>query len=271
MDRTFDRVQPIDFHNHLIPGVDDGAQDIEQARTGVQALTSQGIREFIVTPHVAGALVENHAHLIARLTEIDAGWERLRELIDAEFPDVTIHRGAEVKLDTPQPDVSDRRLRLAETKFTLVEFPYLTIPPASERALSHLASNGWIPVVAHPERYKGVEKAFQTVAEWRRAGAYLQVNAGSVLGRYGESAQKAALELLERGWVSYLCSDFHSRGEPHVRRAIQALTDRGGEEQARLLLETNPRRLLNGELPIPASPLAPPRGLFRRLLGALGG
>ena len=129
-------------------------------------------------------------------------------------------------LDTPSPDLSDARLRLGGTRFTLVEFPFMVIPPNGPRALFELKMAGWAPVLAHPERYGNASAEFGDAEEWRRVGAHLQVNCGSLLGRYGAKAQQLAWGLLERGWVDYLSSDYHARGTCPVaecRRALQGL------------------------------------------------
>jgi tyrosine-protein phosphatase YwqE len=98
-------------------------------------------------------------------------------------------------------------------------------------------------------------------------GVHLQVNAGSLLGRYGADAQSRAWRLLRLGWADYLCSDYHARGRLSLAGARDALLSRGGGEQADLLLEANAARLLTGEPPLPVPPLALPPPLWKRLLG----
>lgn len=260
----------VDLHSHLIPGVDDGAQSPGESKRALSELAGQDVGRLITTPHVDGSLSERPDALAARLEELDAGWRRLQEVAgdDADAPDVL--RGAEVKLDTPEPALDDDRLRLAGTRFVLVEFPHLMIPPESARALFHISANGWVPVLAHPERYRGVEREIELASEWRRVGARLQVNAGSVEGRYGSDARRAALELLRRGWVDYLSSDYHARGRLDVQACRETLLAMGGEEQARLLMEANPTRLARDEDPIPVPSLESQGGLLSRIFARFG-
>jgi protein-tyrosine phosphatase len=136
----------------------------------------------------------------------------------------------------------------------LVEFPYFTVPPRAARVLAHLRDCGWVPVLAHPERYAGLEVTLALVEEWRAAGAYLQLNGPSLLGRYGPDAQRIATELLARGWIDYLSSDYHARGAPRVTEYRAALCAQRAELQADLLACENPARLLRGELPLPVPP-----------------
>lgn len=256
----------IDFHNHLIPGVDDGAGDREQASAGLAAFHEQGVRTVVATPHVSGALTADPAALEERLSELDGGWAELQAAA-AGHPDMRVLRGAEVMLDTPQPDLSDPRLRIAETSFVLVEFPFMNVPPNAEQALFELQMSGWTPILAHPERYGNVASDLRDAEGWRRVGARLQVNAGSLLGRYGDRAERLAWALVERGWAHYICSDYHARGRCHVADARALLEQRGGAEQALLAFEENPRRLLEGQPPLALAPLPPPRPLWKRMLG----
>lgn len=256
-----------DFHNHLIPGVDDGAQDIAESRAGLQAMFESGVRSLVMTPHLQGSLTRRPEALAERLAELDAGWTRLTDELAGEFPEMRLGRGAEVMLDTPEPDFSDARVRLNGGPFVLVEFPFMTVPPQAERVLSAIRMGGWMPILAHPERYGGLDADVRAPGEWRRFGAYLQVNAGSILGRYGESARRIALTLLERGWVDYIASDYHARGRAHLRACRARLEEMGGAEHAHLLMEVNPARILEGEPPLPVPPLRTKRGLLARIAG----
>lgn len=240
----------IDFHSHLIPGVDDGASNLEESRAGLDAMRSQGVTALITTSHLDGSITLDAGRLTARLAEIDAGWAQLHALAEAEFPDLRLMRGLEVMLNTPQPDISDPRIRLAGTSFVLVEFPYMTVPPNSVEAVFNLRMKGWNPVIAHPERYSGVDDELRIVEEWQRVGGLLQVNSGSLLGRYGEQPKSTAWRIISRGWASYISGDFHARGSFHSGAARAKLEEKGGREQAELLFVTNPARLLEGQQPL---------------------
>lgn len=253
-----------DFHNHVIPGVDDGARDETESRSAVAAMAAQGITRIVATPHLDGSLTLDPAELTARLDQLDAGWARLTAAIPADGG-VRLDRGAEVKLDAPEVELSDPRLRLAGSNTVLVEFAHFTVPPRSEEALSRIVRAGYQPLLAHPERYHGVDPELRVVRSWLDAGAYLQVNAGSVLGRHGERAEKLAMRLLAGGWVHCMASDYHARGEPDTAAARALLESWDGEEQAGLLFEENPGRLLEDRGCLPAPPLTAPRSLRHRL------
>jgi protein-tyrosine phosphatase len=257
----------IDFHNHVIPGVDDGAGDLDQSREALRTMWAQGITTVVATPHVKGSLTDDERGLSAFLDHVDGAFAELKAMAAAEFPGLRLERGHEVMLDTPQLRPADARLRLAGTPFVLVEFPFMMVPPNAPQAVFDLKMQGYFPIVAHPERYGNVDPSLAHPEEWRRVGGLLQVNAGSLLGRYGKGPQEIAWGLLRAGMVDYLSSDFHARGSCWTQGARAALEREGAGEQARLLTETNPARMLEGLPPLPVPALARPRSLWRRLLG----
>ncbi len=186
----------LDFHNHLMPAVDDGAVDIDESRVGFEMLRSQGVREIITTPHLRGSLTDRPRELKGFLTALDEAWGLLEALADSEFPDIRIERGVELMLDIPRPNLDDPRLRLAGTSYALVEFPFMAVPPHSTLAIRNITESGWVPVIAHPERYANMPENYDLVNDWRDAGAFIQVNSGSLLGYYGAGPRRLAWALL---------------------------------------------------------------------------
>lgn len=252
-----------DFHNHLMPGVDDGAQDAAQARVALAALAAAGAARVITTPHVNGSVTLDSLQLTRRLAELDAAWAELQ----AAGHDVAVElfRGAEVALDVPRPDLRDARLRLAGGAFVLVEFAFMSVPPRAGDVLAAVRADGFVPILAHPERY-GSGSEVEQAESWKQAGAFLQVNGGSLIGRYGPGPQHAAVQLVERGLADYISSDFHARGEPGLAKYAVALKELAGQEHAGLLLEHNPQRVLQQQMPIPVPPLRfRRRGLLDRV------
>jgi len=261
-----------DFHSHLVPGVDDGAADIAESRAAIAAMARDGVTTAIVTPHFDGSLTLVPEMAQDRLAQLDVGFAQLTADAEVAASGVRVLRGVELMLDVPDPDVSDERLRLAGGRFVLVEYPGLQLPLAhADYAVRALRQNGWQPVVAHPERYRNVDESLEQLLPLRYAGAYFQVNAGSLIGLHGEGPARRAAALLARGWVEYGSSDFHGRGAPAVSAARAALTVRGGAAQAEALFCGNPARLLRGEPPLTVEPLGggarKGRPWWARLLG----
>jgi len=263
----------VDIHNHLVPGVDDGARDVDDALEALAAMHEQGVRRVVTTPHLDAGLLARPDAADRKLAEMDVAWGTLLAAASLRFPDVDLRRGHEIMLDVPSITVTDPRLRLGGGSAVLVEFPRMFVPSGSTEVLYNLRVAGWLPLVAHPERYVNVDAGnLDLVEDWRRVGASMAVNAGSLLGGFGATAQRSARELLARGWVDLLGSDYHARGgrRPLVLRDTWSLlVESGGEAQARLLLSHNPGRLMDGEQPDEVEPLRLDgglRGLVRRIL-----
>jgi protein-tyrosine phosphatase len=250
----------VDIHNHLIPGVDDGARELGDSLDALAAMHAQGVRRIVATPHIDASLIARGALFAERMDHVDAAWERLRSAAASSFPDVRLERGHEVMLDMPHVPLTDPRVRLGGGCAVLVEFPRRFMPIGSTAVLEGIRRDGFVPVVAHPERYlDGGSDPFALVGEWRRVGAAMAVNAGSLLGGYGEGPRAAARELLRRGWADLIGSDYHTRSNRRpllLRDAVEAMRLAGGSEQAELLTRANPARLLDGEPPVPVAPLA---------------
>lgn len=245
-----------DFHSHLIPGVDDGAADLAESRAAVDALGRAGVRTAVTTPHFDGSLTHAPAMAAERLAAFDAGFADLTGDAAVVASGVRLFRGVELMLDVPEPDVSDARLRLNGGRFVLVEYPGLQLPLANaDYAIRALRDGGWQPVLAHPERYRNVDDSLEALAALRFAGAFFQVNAGSLLGQHGEGPRRRASMLLARGWAEYASSDYHARGIPAVAAARAELVASGAGEQAELLFAENPGRLVRDESPRPVAPL----------------
>jgi protein-tyrosine phosphatase len=261
----------VDVHSHLMPGVDDGARDDDEAAGALARLRDDGVATAITTPHFQGSLTLDPARQAERLEELDRGWERLLKVRARGNGAPDLVRGVEVLLDVPDPRVDDERLRIAGGPFVLVEFPHMTVPPAPTRPLEALRAAGWIPVVAHPERYDGMgsspDDGVAEVRRWRDAGAYIQVNGVALTGRYGDNARRLAVALLEAGAVDYLGSDYHSRGRPRISDYRDLILELGNEDGWTLLSHTNPGRMAEGKAPIPVPGLRLRRSLVERLLG----
>lgn len=262
-----DSVGFTDLHSHLVPGVDDGSRTLEDARDGLRRMWALGVRRLVTTPHLDGSLTRDRGMLRARLAEMDRAWESLRQMAEAELPDLELHRGHEVMLDIPDPDLSDLRLHLAETPFVLVEWAGLGVPPSTLPVLDRLVDSGVRPIIAHPERYRGLDRDTALPGEWRERGALLQVNYGSLVGRYGDLAWRRAVTLLERGWADLMASDFHGRPHlsPSLKEAQEVLSGWGGGDRFDMLARVNPARILRGEDPMPVFPLSVKKRIWQRL------
>ena len=240
-----------DIHCHILPGVDDGAEDLEESLAmAVQAVHS-GLRNIIATPHFQGRPGE-----LEKLPEFSRRLDRLKQALMLEKIPLGIHPGAEI-LCLPETVELARRGQLptlGETSYVLCEFFFDAPYEFMDRILSDIAAAGYRIVVAHPERYEAVIRDPRCARHWFRQGYVIQLDKGSVLGAFGGRVQSCARWLLDMGFVHMIASDAHSprRRTTDLTFLQSWLLERYPEGYVNLLLKENPRRLLrNGDM-VPA-------------------
>lgn len=266
-------VRATDLHSHLVPGVDDGARDEGESAAGVEALVDAGVRRIVTSPHLDVSLTHHPSRLARRIDTVREAWDQVCRTHRERWPEVEFGLGFEVMLDVPDPEPEDPALFLDGSRVLLVEWPGLQVPPASGGVLRRLVEGGVRPLVAHPERFRGRGARWETAARWRDEGAMLQVNMGSISGRYGPEAREAARRLLARGLVDCLSSDLHPRpGQvPWLAEARAWFEAREAQRAWELLTMVNPGRILAGEAPLPVPEVDRGRGVVGRLKGIFGG
>ena len=245
-----------DFHSHLVPGVDDGSRSLDDSLHAIGLMTAAGVDRIITTPHFRASLLTS-SRFDPVMEYMDRRWRRVRDAVRVTWPELDFRRGFEVRLDAPAPDLSDPRMRLGGTRFVLVEWAAFMARLGSPGMLSRLADSGYVPVLAHPERYHGIDRELRIVRAWKDAGAYLQSNYGALAGQYGAKPRSLIIRFLQQGLVDYLSSDFHGqRGYTlYLEPGAAELKRLGGEAQLDLLSRVNPRRLFEGKRPLEVPPL----------------
>jgi protein-tyrosine phosphatase len=243
----------VDFHSHMIPAVDDGSESLEQSLVALKNMWDQGITHVITTPHFKASTLKPPDAFGAEMGRIDEAWGELLPAVAKSLPELRLDRGVELALDDPDPSVTDSRVRLAGTRFVLVEFPNFVIPPNSTRPLLHLRESGVTPIVAHPERYQNLDDSLGVLHQWKGSGAFLQLDAGSIVGFYGARAEKLAWRCLDAGVIDYLSSDYHARGNCLIAEARRRMEARNCVSHFDFLTE-NGERMMRDLNPAPMIP-----------------
>ena len=236
----------VDIHCHILPEVDDGAWDMEAAVAMAKIARDCGVKKIITTPHFKGEP--------AALESVGLFRHQLRLLqsrLKREKIEVELLPGAEV-LCVPQTmelAQTGRLPTLGTGRYVLTEFYFDASAGFMDETLHGLRQMGYLPVVAHPERYGVVQRDPELAARWFHRGIVLQVNKGSVLGAFGRRAEDAAVRMLCRGNAHIIASDAHS---PEVRTTdLQPVRhwcmDHLGQAYTKILLEDNPGRIAAGK------------------------
>ncbi len=194
-----------DLHSHLLPGLDDGVTEMEEALELMEAFAQMGYRRIITTPHVSGERYPNTSNAIrekARETK-----EAVRK---AGLP-IEFHAAAEYMLDENFARLlkDNDLLTLDEEGHILVEMSFLHPPLALNKYLFDLQGKGYKPILAHPERYPFYHLKLEDYQHLKQLGCFFQTNILSITGHYGPDVQQSALLLLKHQMVDFLGTDAH--------------------------------------------------------------
>lgn len=232
----------LDLHCHLLHGLDDGAKTLADTLEMARLLVDLGFRAVAPSPHNRPEYAPREL-AVRRLRQVQD------ELRSAAIP-LELHRSAEnFFLDErflPSLGTEDARL-VANGPYALIEAPYTAPLPTLLEIIFRMKLKGVIPLIAHPERCYEFERQGRA-AEAVQAGAFLQLDVGALVGRYGPKAKKVAVRLLEEELYAVAATDLHSpRGADWVGRALEELRRLAGEDRFESLMKNNPRRILAGE------------------------
>ena len=242
----------IDLHSHVLPGLDDGAADLEEALAICRAGAADGITILAATPHVRFDYPTTPEMMHSALDDLQRAAGRSLRLVPGGELDLE-------ELNRP-PDVLRQFGLAGNADYLLVETPYVGWPLYIGERLFLLRISGFTPVLAHPERNTEVQSNPELLAPLVNAGALVQITAASLDGRLGTRSRSSSKTLLERGFVHLIASDAHGPAirEIGMSRAANAV---GDTDLAAWLTRDMPRAIVDGG-PLPPRPER--RKLFRR-------
>ena len=235
----------IDIHLHILPGVDDGAQTMDESLEMARIALASGVNRVIVTPHC------NHpfrsrgysSEELVKRTDVF----RL-ELKKRALP-LKIYEGMEIYVDENTGSLirEGKLIGLNHGKYYLVEFPFDAEPSWIDERLNEIASPEVIPLIAHVERYYCAQNDPQLIYRWLTGGCEIQVNKGSFFGQFGRAAKKTAATALENGLITCIASDAHDPDErgPWMKDIDDYLKKHYNNKIAELLLKDHAERILS--------------------------
>ncbi|MGC2831666.1 MAG: CpsB/CapC family capsule biosynthesis tyrosine phosphatase [Candidatus Acidiferrum sp.] len=231
----------VDVHCHILPGLDDGPDNIEVSLAMAESAIADGITHVVATPHSSN----RYSFDYVRVRELR---DELQEKIGGRLNLATgcdFHLNPE-NLDALRADAP--RFCINQHDYLLVEFNEYSIPPSMDKTLHEIQLLGLRPVITHPERNAILRLQTERLAKWVRLGCFIQVTAGSLAGVFGPGAQKDSWRWLGDGLVHIVASDAHNtRGRPlKLRPAFDLVNEQFGEEKARALFVENPMAAFEG-------------------------
>lgn len=221
------RALEVDVHSHLVPGVDDGAQSLQESLKLLDQMVALGYRGAVLTPHIYPGLYPNSA-----LT-LQPAFQQLVTAANEKWPEFRLHLAAEYFADAEFLDTIRRgdllTFQVGAADAVLFEMGFQEVSPVLFDAVFELQLAGVQPVLAHVERYPYVVENQALAAKLHERGVWLTANAASLAGAYGTVVQTFVEELLEKGWIRMLCSDAH--GSRHFD-ALESLQTHAGLKHA---------------------------------------
>lgn len=236
----------IDIHCHILPCLDDGPEDMETSLAMARDALGQGITTVIATPHCIPEVFFNERNAVMEAVM------NFQNRLEREGIPLRVIPGMEVHLtlDVPQRLAGGSALTVGDLgKHVLLELPLSTVPGYTEQVIFEIMLKGIVPIIAHPERNKGIAGNPQLLHRLLEKGCLVQVTSGSLTGEFGQRIQKLTKEFLQLGWVDFIATDAHHpvKRAPLMKQAYLIASELMGEETANKLVLDNPWRLLKGE------------------------
>ena len=203
-----------DVHSHFIPGIDDGAQTLEDSVNLIRHFYEAGYKKVITTPHIMSDAYRNTPEIIL------SGLETVRAaLVENNIP-IGVEAAAEYYIDYDfEQKIDEGKLLTFGKNYVLVELSFVNAPDNLNHIFFKLQTSGYKPVLAHPERYSFWHRNFTKYEEIRDKGVLLQLNINSLTGHYSADTLKVAEQLIEKNMIDFLGSDCHHEGHAELMKA----------------------------------------------------
>ena len=231
----------IDFHSHIIPKIDDGSSSVEETVKMMEEAKKVGFTKVIATSHY---IEEYYEYSDEERTEF-------LEDLQSHIKDIEIYLGSEIYITPNIVELvkNKQASTMNNSKYVLFELPMNSRTVSTKETIYTLMSNGFIPIIAHPERYSYVQERPEYIEELVEMGALFQANYGSILGMYGKKAEKTVKRLLKDGLIHFLGSDVHMSNQiyPKIPKAIKKIKKIIGQDEFEELAIYNPQKVLDNQ------------------------
>ncbi|WP_158838677.1 tyrosine-protein phosphatase [Polaribacter sp. L3A8] len=222
----------VDIHSHFLPGIDDGAKNLDNSIELISKMASYGIKNIITTPHVLGDVYQNSSETIkSKLEEVKAALKK------RNITDVTIRAAAEYMMDEQFSELLEKNdILTLKDKYVLVEMSYFSAPINLYEILFEIQVKGYKPVLAHPERYNFLHTNIDNYYKLKKAGCLFQLNLLSLTEQYGKGVQKMSEKLLKENLYDFVGTDTHHKNHLELLKKIGT---KKNLEKIKHLLENN--------------------------------
>lgn len=207
----------VDMHNHILPGIDDGAKNVQESIALLKGFGEFGVSNFVATPHVMHNYYPNNPETIEKSLML-----LKNELLKEGMADITISGAAEHMIDANFETILEEGQVLPIRKnYLLIEMSYLQPAINFDSSVQKIASKRFFPILAHPERYVYLKSGSKKYRNYKERGLLFQLNLLSLGEYYGKDVHKKALKLIEDGHIDFLGSDIHNMAQLQNLREIK--------------------------------------------------
>ncbi len=233
----------IDIHIHILPGLDDGSPDMATSIKYLEAIIQSGVTDIIATPHYIVGEYDNDN------TIIETSCKKLIKEAKSLNLSIKIHTGVELYLTgNIDGQINLDNYCLGNSHYILVESALNGLPANLFEILYRIVKKGYKPILAHPERYSDIIDDHRVAEDLVYRDVYLQANAGSFLGKYGESVAKTVWCLLEKGLIHFIASDCHCASDEYsLLQTKDMLIKHYPNYPIELLTDINPRKVIDNK------------------------
>lgn len=236
----------IDIHSHLLPGIDDGAQTIEESIVLAKQAVLEGVKHVILTPHHYNHQFINHKYDVIQASE------DLQAIYDKEGIALTVYPAQEIRIkETLLDDIlyQDDYLSLDEGgKYYLIEMPTKTIPDYALNMVKEMVQNGITPVIAHPERNHVFAKDFKVLRRFIEAGCLGQLTSHSYIGAYGDTLRQISQDMIRQNLVHVIASDAHHiTKRPIKMKDAYVQLEKDFDSETVMYFKQNAKDIINGD------------------------
>lgn len=209
-----------DIHSHFIPGIDDGCKTISDSLSLIRSMKEMGFRKLITTPHIMSDYFKNDSAIISE------GLNKLREKLSNESISIELEAAAEYYLDDAFLKLLDKgdMLTFGKEKYLLLEVSYINYPENFKNMIFDILVKGYIPVLAHPERYPFWSMKYEEYQKLKDMGVLFQLNINSLSGYYGPEIKRTAEKLASDNMINFLGSDTHH--DKHIAALQKSLSSK---------------------------------------------
>jgi len=235
----------IDMHNHILFGVDDGAKTIENSIELIEEEIKKGVSHIILTPHYKGKSVELNMENVMR------NFDDLKEFVENKKLNVKLYLGNEIYCDSNFYELFEngKFKTLAGSDYILIEFSVTDTPKNIAEICYEAKIKGYIPIIAHVERYSSLYDDSLLLKDILNEGAHLQVNASTLVNRESKESNRYANFLLKNELISFVASDVHDMGERcfYLDEAYKRVKKTCSESYADKIFYINQQKIISNE------------------------